>query len=334
MATIPLSEALPGPRESVSGDGVFLRLQCPACGRALESPVRCDDVSPLACRGCGFMLTNREGIWKALATGREEKFARFLKEYQTVREREGRGSSGGHYYLALPFEDTTGRNRWQWRIRGKSFRAFCRNILSVLERGKPGGLDILDLGAGNCWMSYRLALRKHRPVAVDLRVDRQDGLAAAAHYIRFLRRAFPRFQAEMDRLPFASGQFDLAIFNASWHYAENYDRALDETLRCLRRPGHVVIVDSPSYYRRESGERMVKERREKFEKEYGFRSDSIANREFVTPQDMDDLARPHGIVWRVTKPWHGIGWALRPARAWLLGRREPAKFFIFWGKVE
>src|SRR5205807_10358532 len=58
--------------------------------------------------------------------------------------------------------------------------------------------------------------------------------------------------------------FDLAIFNASFHYSEDYHRTLGEVLCCLRRPGHLAIIDSPFYERPESGEEMVKQRRALF----------------------------------------------------------------------
>ncbi len=316
------------PPASVSG----LRLRCPQCNGPLEGP----DLNLLSinCRRCDFVLTKREGIWRALAPYRAEKYQRFIQEYETVRLREGRGSGGGHYYLALPFKDTSGCNSWQWRIRARTFRFVTQKILPVLEYRNPGGLDILDLGAGNGWLSYRLSLRGHRPVAVDLQVNHFDGLGAARHYLPFLRRKFQRFQAEMDRLPFASRQFDLAIFNASFHYSQDYDRTLEECLRCLRRPGHILILDSPFYFHEESGERMVHERKAAFERKYGFKSDSISSREFLTRSIVSALAQRHGIGWDQLTPWYGLGWSLRPLRARLLKRREPAKFYVFWGSVE
>ena len=311
-----------------------LRLQCPACGRSLEETSATENSASLTCVGCGFSLTNRSGIWEALSPARHSEFQRFIEEYQTVRQIEGRGSGGGHYYLELPFKDTTGRNSWQWNIRSRSFRFLTGKLLPILEYRNPDGLDILDLGAGNCWLSYRLATRGHRPVAVDLLVNQMDGLGAARHYLPFLRLKFPRFQAEMDRLPFAPGQFDLAIFNASFHYSEDYNRTLEECLRCLRRPGHIFIMDSPLYEHEESGEQMVRERRASFERVYGFRSDSIASREYLTPSMVEDLGRRYGMSWTILHPWYGLKWALRPLRARLLRRRAPARFQIIWGTVE
>src|SRR5215472_5624314 len=203
-----------------------LNLRCPSCLEAMGSVNLFDDSTRSACAQCGFALLNTEGIWRALAPDREERFRQFVREYQAVRSREGRGSCCADFYLALPYADLTGRSNWQWKIRARSFSFFVEKLLPELEREHPRGLDVLDVGAGNGWMSYRLALRGHRPILVDLLDNGEDGLGAARHYFPQLSRPLPRFQAEMDRLPFGPRQFDLAVFNASFHYSENYERSL------------------------------------------------------------------------------------------------------------
>jgi hypothetical protein len=156
---------------------------------------------------------------------------------------------------------------------------------------------------------------------------------SARHYLAHLSKTFPRFQAEMDCLPFAAGQFDIAIFNAAFHYSCNYERTLRETMRCLRRPGTVIIADSPLYWHEKSGERMLEERQETFGRRFGISADSIQSREYVTPRILDELAGQLEIQWRIGKPWYGVNWALRPAKARLLRRREPSKFYLLWFKV-
>ncbi len=311
-----------------------LLLRCPVCthpmGTLVLLPMRLEP----QCPACGFILKNERGIWKALAPCRDERYRQFVTEYQTIRQSEGRGSSGGRYYLALPFKDATGRNSWQWKLRARSFRYLQRKILPQIEREHKGGLDVLDVGAGNCWLSYRLALRGYRPVAIDLRTDELDGLGAARHYLRFLSQPFPRFRAEMDRLPFAGAQFDLVIFNASFHYSEDYRTTLGEALRCLRRAGHILIVDSPFYNREESGRAMMAERRKAYVEKYGFASDSVASCEFLTRQNLEQLTCAYGVQWRLGKPWYGLRWALRPLQARLARRRKPAKFYIVWGMLQ
>jgi SAM-dependent methyltransferase len=310
-----------------------LSVSCPVCRADVGSLRPIETTTDLTCAACGFVLRRKRGIWRALAPSRENRFRQFVEEYQTVRLQEARGTGGVHYFLSLPYKDVTGRNSWQWNIRGRSFHYLERTILPRLEKDYPRAMDILDVGAGNCWMSYRLARRGHRPVAVDLVDNDQDGLSAARHYLAFVRPRFQRFQAEMNCLPFAPAQFDLVVFNASLHYSEDYNQTLQEILRCLRRPGHVLIIDSPFYSNENSGRLMVEEKHAQFQKRFGFRSDSIASREFLTRGVLENLGNLHGIRWDLREPWYGLGWAMRPWRARMLGRREPAKFLIAWGMV-
>ena len=304
-----------------------LRLQCPACRRALSGAQR-------VCSGCGFQLLEKGGIFRALTPDRQLALGQFIREYELVRGKEGRWSSSSEYYLELPFKDLTGHNSWQWSIRARTYRYLERRVLSQIESAYPGGADVLDVGAGNCWLSYRLAGRGHRPVAIDLLDNEGDGLGAAKHYFDHLPQPFQRFQAEMDRLPFVAAEFDIVIFNASFHYSVDYRKTLQEALRCLRRPGHVIIVDSPFYWHDQSGQTMVEEKRAAFQQKYGFRSDSMRSCEYLTPGVLDELAAAFQLKWKILRPWYGWNWALRPARALLLRRREPSKFFVIWATVQ
>lgn len=327
----PESARAPGVRRDASGSE-RLTLRCPACFQTLG--VLDPASSDLPCSRCGFVLARKDGICRALPPDRVQRFERFAREYQQVRQFEGRGSPDPAFYFELPDRDLTGQNTWQWKIRARTFRFFTSNLLAAVEPRYPQGMCILDLGAGNGWMSYRLALRGHHPVAVDLLDNEFDGLGATRHYASLLLQPFPVFQAELDRLPFASGQFDAAVFGASFHYSEDYERTLQEVLRCLRRPGSVFILDSPLYQSDASGRAMLEERRARFQTSYGFRSDSIASCEYLTGERLAELEKTCGVEWRIARPWYGAGWALRPLKARLLARREPAKFFIFWTTVE
>src|SRR5438105_3280652 len=127
---------------------------------------------------------------------------RFLADYTRIRHAEGRGSYDSAYYLALPDRDLTGRLQHQWTMRAKSYRYLATRILPPIESRYSRPLRIADLGAGNCWMSYRLALRGHQLVAVDILNDSLDGLDAGRHYQPHV--AFLRINAEFDVLPLAS----------------------------------------------------------------------------------------------------------------------------------
>jgi SAM-dependent methyltransferase len=245
---------------------------------------------------------------------------RFLDDYLRIRRAEGRGSDDPAYYLALPFQDLSGKLSSQWKMRGRTYRYFERRVLG------PAKLDVLDLGAGCGWMSYRLALAGHRPVAVDILTDGRDGLGAARHY-----PGFPRFEAEFDRLPFANGSFDLTVFNASVHYSADYVKTLGEARRCVRNGGRIVILDSPVYRERVHGELMRNERRQQFLAKYGTGSDHIRSVEYLDVATIDALARELKLEWRIHKPWYGLAWHSRPIRAWWKGARPPSRFWILEG---
>ena len=331
-----IAAAKEAPRRSAS-NYLYVELRCPVCG-ADFCTVSYDSLSQsrvqLECIRCHTVLPQRDGIWRALPLDRQGYFARFVHDYEVVRRAEGRGSDDPNFYLSLPYRDRTNLNSWQWSIRGRTYRFIERRILPSLHRDAMRPLAILDLGAGNAWMSYRLALLGHRPIAVDLQTNAFDGLGAAIHYKSAVPALFPRFQAELDRLPFGDSQFDCAIFNASFHYSENYDRTLGEAIRCLRPGSTVIIADTPFYNRELSGVTMSEERRRSFEKRFGFHSNSLRSCEYLTGDRMLALEAHHDLEWQTHHVWYGIQWACRPLIARLRGNREPAKFRIYTARVK
>jgi SAM-dependent methyltransferase len=255
---------------------------------------------------------------------------RFLDDYVKIRHAEGRGSPDSEYYFALPYRDITGRLQDQWSIRAKSYEHLERRVLPTIESRVDRALAIADLGAGNCWMSHRLALRGHQPIAIDILDDPLDGLGAGRHYQAYT--PFPRIRAEFDDLPLAARTLDFVIFNASIHYSADYRRTLLETRRCLRSDGCFAIVDSPVYRYAEHGEMMRRERHRQFEKQYGFASDALESIEYFDEEMLRDLARDLGIAWTIHRPWYGWQWMMRPFKARWNGKRPPSRFWILVGR--
>ena len=285
------------------------------------------------CVHCGATTASADGIWFCLAPGRAEHLRRFVEEYEFIRSAEGRKGEHDDYYLALPYKDRSGRNVEQWKIRARTFDEVVRSIVKPLAGRLARPLRILDLGAGNGWMSYRLSVLGHSPVAVDILTNDQDGLGAGARFRSQIDPLFPRVQADLDRLPFPSSSFDLAIFNASFHYSENYELTLAEALRCTRPGGSTVIADTAWYADEASGTQMVEEKHRRFLNAYGFRSNSLASLEFLTPDRLERLAEAFHFEWKVIEPSYGVRWALRPLRARLARRRTPSRFRIYTAEV-
>jgi len=299
---------------SASHPGVCL--QCPRCKTRIDG---------LSCSECAFRMKIHNGIVHALPPERAAYYARFISEYERIRAAEGRGSQSEGFYLALPYKDLSGRNSQQWKIRSKSYDYLVTRVLKPWhDRG-----SILDLGAGNCWMSFRLSLLGYDPVAVDLLTNEHDGLGAAVHFNTRLPIPILRFQAEATYLPFQDEQFDVIIFNASFHYSEDYEATLREALRCLKPTGMVIISDTPWYSREESGRQMITERHTLFRQRFGTASDSVNSLEYLTDERLRSLEKNLSIQWTVHSPWYGWKWAVRPWIAKLHSQREPSRFRIY-----
>lgn len=289
---------------------------CPKCKEALTQTRD----SELTCLQDNLTFEKREGIWRFLLPEREKYFEPFMREYQQVREAEGRKLDNSDYFQALPFKDLSHTRPWDWSIRAISYRALIKQALAEMETGQV--LNILDLGAGNAWLSNRLAQRGHQVSALDLHTNDWDGLGAIRHYAV----EFKAVQAEFDFLPYESGSLDLIIFNAAFHYSEDYLRTLNEAQRCLVDQGRIVVMDTPIYRDPASGEQMVAEREAYFLEQVGFRSNQLDSQNFLTVSQIQVLAEESGLKVKVESVNYGLQWALRPWLAKLRGAREPAEF--------
>jgi ubiquinone/menaquinone biosynthesis C-methylase UbiE len=119
-------------------------------------------------------------------------------------------------------------------------RPFVEMVLDLgLERGR-----VLDVGTGPGWIPIELALR--RPgweiVALDasedmLRLARRRAQAVGvADRITFMH-------GDASSLPFAAGQFDLAISHFMLHHMSAPEVLFDEMARVIRGGGRVLIKD-------------------------------------------------------------------------------------------
>ena len=276
-----------------------------------------------------MVIGTERGIWRALSPEQLKYHESFLAVHQ-VGTNEGQNPSGAEFYLALPFKDLSSRNQRDWRIKAQAFRYLEDVILPPIEREHDQPLQVLDLGAGNGWLSYRLALRNHYPVAIDLLTDPIEGLGAASHYLQQLPKLFPRFQADMDHLPFASGQFDCAIFVASLHYSRNCYATLSEAIRCLRPGGTLLIANARCYKKKseEEGDRRHVQQVPSCEPAWGTAvyDEDLMDREIVR------AAHALRISWRVHEPRDASRWPISPFIArWK--RNSGASFRIYAASI-
>jgi SAM-dependent methyltransferase len=297
----------------------IFRYACPYCTAELT-----EQDEALFCTREGRRFSQEEGIWGLLRRERVAECQAFVAAYARIRDAEGWGASSREYCLALPFRDLSRRHRDIWRVRAASYRALER-VLDQEFRHRP--VRALDLGAGNCWLTRRLTAKGYAACAVDLRTDRVDGLGAGQIYREALGSQFERVQAELECLPFVSRQFELVVANASLHYSENLDLALDEACRVLAPEGIFVVMDSPFYHDSASGAQMLADRRRDYQARFEV-DPSLSERQvgYFTYGELPQRMQRHGLDTRVRRPFAGLRWSLRSWTARLRRRREPATF--------
>ena len=121
-------------------------------------------------------------------------------------------------------------------VPGKSWKSLAEALLRLMPP-----LVIADLGAGEGSFALLLAQRATRVIAVDssarmIEVGRE---VAARHSIANIDFRL----GDMEELPIAAGEVNLAFFSQSLHHAQHPGRALAETFRILAPGGRVAILD-------------------------------------------------------------------------------------------
>lgn len=257
---------------------------------------------------------------------------RFRADYAAHRAAEGRGFQGGELF-DLPWL-RTGPLARQWGVRARSFEVFLAQVADPITRAAGRPLRVLDLGAGNGWLSYRLALRGHECTAVDIRDDHVDGLGAAEAFRA--RVPFDCFVASFDALPMADGYADLTVFNAALHYATDLGATLAEAVRATRRGGMLVILDSPFYAKDAQGAAMVAEKHAYAAERFGHRAQSLLalpHIEYLTAVRLREASTPLGLAWRRRRVRYPLWYELRPLTARLRRARMPSRFDIWTAQI-
>jgi SAM-dependent methyltransferase len=258
----------------------------------------------------------------------EAALERFARDYADHRAAEGRDYRGRAlfdlpYVKAGPFAE-------QWKVRARTFEAFMTRVLRPAAEGLGRPLAVLDLGAGNGWLSYRIASEGHRAWALDIRDDRVDGLGAAVPFVDQAAGRMECLVAPFDAIPLPAEAADLALFNASIHYATDLRAVLAEAQRVIRPGGQIVILDSPFYKREADGLAMIAEKRARAAERFGERAAPLMALPFIEFLTRERLARSApAIDWMRHRVRYPLSYELRPLRAALLRQRRPSRFDLW-----
>lgn len=257
---------------------------------------------------------------------------RFRTEYAAHRASEGRRYDRAEL-LALPYL-RQGAHADQWAVRARTFDAFLRHTLEPMRRTAPRPLRLLDLGAGNGWLSWRVSSLGVQATALDIRDDTIDGLGAASAYLEGDAHRFARVVASFHAMPLCSGSFDVTVFNASLHYATDLTGVLAEALRVTRAGGKIAVLDSPFYTSEEDGCAMIEEKMRSATRTFGERAEvltSIPFVEFLTRERLERASRGLALRWTRRAVRYPLWYELRPWRARLASLRAPSRFDVWEG---
>ncbi|MDB4916755.1 MAG: Methyltransferase type 11 [Gemmatimonadetes bacterium] len=258
----------------------------------------------------------------------------FRMAYGEHRAAEGRALDRDAL-LQLPYA-ATGPFARQWSVRARTFDAFVRSILTPLARRKGQPLRVLDVGAGNGWLSWHVSRAGHDCVALDVRDDDVDGLGAARPFLAAGAGAFERIAASFDALPLNDTSVDVVLFNASIHYAVDLTHVLREARRVARADGRIVILDSPFYDRAADGDAMVAEKCATAAVQFGSRSAALLSLgciEYLTRDVLANASRAVSLEWTRHRVRYPLWYEARPLLAALRGRRTPSRFDMWEGRL-
>jgi SAM-dependent methyltransferase len=296
------------------------RFACPECRH--PAPENGSGKGAFACAACGAEFGSSNGIYHFLSRERAEAASRFERQYRVVRELGGYRHVSADYYRKLPSVAPDDPHATEWRIRRESFAHLQRHALPGVWQGP---IHVLDLGAGNGWLSHRLAADGHFVVAVDRLDDEADGLGACRHYFA----PFAVVQADFDRLPFEPSQFDMAVFDGSLHYAADPAATLGEAARMLAPGGTIVVMDSPMFGRDRDGHAMVADQVQQMETVLGIGGVLRPGPGYLTFEGLEAAARQLGMRARFIPSRGPLAWRVGRQIARIKLGRSPAAFGVW-----
>jgi ubiquinone/menaquinone biosynthesis C-methylase UbiE len=103
---------------------------------------------------------------------------------------------------------------------------------------------VLDLACGPGFVALEFARHAREVVGVDLTAEMLKQARGLARREGFKNVTFRR--ADVNRLPFPNGSFDLVVTRASFHHLLEPERVLKEMVRVLNPNGRILISDNTS----------------------------------------------------------------------------------------
>ncbi len=228
-------------------------LKCPICG---GRPFKIDSVTGLydeyrdgaiLCSTCKYSFPLDQGVTDFLAEPSPEIVKEQKASSDEPRIRTEKGDEFfvnpesiekfSSLFMSLPKGDGS-----YFFKKGGSFQNFAEGSHRFFDLIDNWSIEpemkVLELGAAFCWASREFAKKGCDVVAVDI----TDYLKVADLYLRD-GLYFERIYADMDRLPFESGSFDIIFAAATIHHSSDLNRTFKELNRVLKKGGRAILMN-------------------------------------------------------------------------------------------
>ncbi len=162
----------------------------------------------------------------------------FEQLYIALRQKEGRIYKDEEV-ATLPFIDPAHPKYEEWKIRTRS----CKKLLRYIKN-KPAGINVLEVGCGNGWLSAKLAATiKGNITGID--INRTELQQAQRVFSKHSNLNF--IEGDLGAGILNDKKFDIIVFAASIQYFSPLKEILDIALKHLTATGEIHILDSHFY---------------------------------------------------------------------------------------
>lgn len=257
----------------------------------------------LLCPRCEERFEVCGSMPRLLPAARVVASAEWSRSYREARLRDGWQPLAPEQLCVLPFSSPPGCPVLYWQVRQQTYRALLRVLTAWGPR--PAGGPVADLGAGVGWLSFRLAERGYRVLAVEASLDDAFGLGAAQAYLGPAAGRLLLAQGDLEHPPLQPSRWGAVLFNASLHYAADLQNTLYRAAEALQPGGLLVVMDTPVARRPVAGTGRG-------DRHLGY-------------QELEDALAAAGLRTRWSRILRGPRWWAHQARAWLRG--EPVFSF-------
>ena len=217
-------------------------LRCARCGgQALTLTAHAEDTTEvtsglISCGTCHHAMPIVQGIVDAIQPGAAE-----------IATREAAGNAR---FIADTSTDFQHDDDWLLRLpystyhvpaeKGQDFVGNLERLIRVVGWGP--GLRVADVGAGNCWASWRVAATGADVIATDISSVKYHGLASGRVMVDGHGHYFDRVLSEMEHLPFIDQSLDGVLIYGALHHSNDMPRTLAEVHRVLRPGGSALVL--------------------------------------------------------------------------------------------